>query len=105
MKPGAASSFLTLACTMLAGASSSAQISPSGSSSQAIYKDPIRPAASSLLLVNSDSIDRERSNQLRVGMARGQTLLLRSSSTLTAPTADSSRAWRAAGIAPQFLAV
>jgi hypothetical protein len=61
--------------------------------------------ASSLVLVTSDSIDRERSNQLRIGVPAARTLLLRSASSLTAPIAGSSGMWKAASIAPQFLAV
>ena len=54
-----------------------------------------------LVLVTSELVDRERSRQLLEGVDSGQSLLLRSASSLTSrPT---SNAWRAAGIAPQFL--
>lgn len=59
---------------------------------------------SSLVLVTSETIDRLRSEQLLSGVSPGQSLLLRSASTLT-----DSRAlkvgWRASPMAPQFLTV
>jgi hypothetical protein len=68
-----------------------------------------RPAtglsSSLLVLVTSDSIDRERSYQLREGVPTGQSLLLRSASSLTARLQGPPGTWRAAGVAPEFLAV
>jgi hypothetical protein len=61
--------------------------------------------SSSLILVTADTIDRERSNQLREGVSTGQSLLLRSASSLTARLQGSAAAWRGALVAPQFLAV
>ncbi|MDP9201145.1 MAG: hypothetical protein M3P26_04335, partial [Gemmatimonadota bacterium] len=63
----------------------------------------IRP--SSLVLVTSESVDALRSDQLRMGVARGQSLLLRSASSLTLSMAPASSGWRVAAIAPQFLLV
>jgi hypothetical protein len=60
---------------------------------------------SSLILVTSDTIDRERSNQLRDGVQTGQSLLLRSPSSLTARLQASPGTWRATLITPQFLFV
>src|SRR6478752_1860572 len=57
-----------------------------------------RPASglssSLLVLVTSDSIDRERSYQLREGVPTGQSLLLRSSSSLTARLQGPPGTWR-----------
>jgi len=61
--------------------------------------------ASSLILVNSEAEDALRVDQLRSGVARGQSLLLRSASSLTPALATDSSGWRAAVIAPQFLFV
>lgn len=58
-----------------------------------------------LVLVTSETVDRLRTNQLVTGVAKGQTLLLRSASTLTAPTNAPSGGWSAAALSPQFLAV
>ena len=61
--------------------------------------------SSSLVLVTSDTIDRERSYQLREGVPSGQSLLLRSPSYLTARLQGNPGTWRAALVAPQFLVV
>jgi hypothetical protein len=62
-------------------------------------------SASSLILVTSDSIDRERSYQLREGVPTGQSLLLRSSSSLTARLQGFPGKWQGAVFAPEFLVV
>ena len=62
-------------------------------------------SASSLLLVTSESVDRLRTAQLTAGIGYGQTLLLRSASTLTPPLTGSGGGWRVTGMFPQFLAV
>jgi Capsule assembly protein Wzi len=62
-------------------------------------------SSTSLVLVTSDSIDRERSYQLREGVPVGHSLLLRSSSSLTGPLQGTPGRWRATLVAPQFLAV
>lgn len=63
------------------------------------------PGASSLVLVTSEAIDHLRSNQLVAGVARGQSLLLRSASSLSPSIAAVNGGWRASPIAPQFLTV
>ena len=60
--------------------------------------------SSSLVLVTSEAVDQLRSNQLRSGVVRGQSLLLRSASTLT-PAQDATGRWRSSVIIPQHLAV
>jgi hypothetical protein len=69
------------------------------------HADSVELNGPRLVLVTSDSVDRERTNQLREGVPIGQSLLLRSASSLTAPLRVPSGTWRAAPIAPQFLAV
>ena len=69
------------------------------------YQDSTPLGAHSLVLVNSDSIDRARLNQLRGGVAPGQSLLLRSASSLTAPLSAPPGRWQVESVAPQFLAV
>jgi hypothetical protein len=63
------------------------------------------PASSSLLLVTSESVDQRRAEQLVTGVAKGQSLLLRSASSLTPSNAGPHSGWRATRISPQFLAV
>ena len=65
--------------------------------------DPFRH--SSLVLVMSETIDRLRSDQLLAGVAPGQSLLLRSATSLTPSVVGANETWRASRIAPQFLAV
>jgi hypothetical protein len=62
-----------------------------------------RPSA--LTLVTSETVDQLRSAQLRKGVERGHSLLLRSASSLTPSTAPTASAWRRATLAPQFLFV
>jgi len=62
-------------------------------------------SSSSLILVTSDSIDRERSYQLGEGVPTGQSLLLRSASSLTSRLQGLPGTWHGAVVAPQFLAV
>ena len=57
----------------------------------------------SLVLVGSDAIDRLRIDQLTQGVQSGQSLLLRSASSLTPLAAAESRGWHASRIAPQLL--
>jgi hypothetical protein len=61
--------------------------------------------SSSLLMVTSEGVDRLRTDQLLTGVAKGQSLLLRSASSLTPSNAGPDGAWRATRISPQFLAV
>ena len=84
--------------------SASAQTLPSPGVSREAEPKP-RLGYSPLVLVTSDSIDRERSNQLVSALPVPKTLLLRSASSLTAPLAGGSGVWKTASIAPQFLAV
>jgi hypothetical protein len=60
---------------------------------------------SALILVTDEFVDRLRSSQLRAGVAPGQSLLLRSASSLTRRLAGSQGGAHATGLAPQFLAV
>lgn len=73
-------------------------------SAQGTQAAPAIPA-SSLILVNSEAEDALRADQLRGGVARGESLLLRSASSLTPSLVTDSSGWRAAVIAPQFLFV
>jgi len=59
--------------------------------------------AQPLILVTSEALDAKRSNQLVAGVAIGQSLLLRSASSLT-PKAATDR-WIGAAISPDFLFV
>jgi len=61
--------------------------------------------ASSLLLVTGDEVDNLRTDQLLAGVAPGQSLLLRSASSLTPLVAGRDGGWRASGVAPQMLVV
>lgn len=58
-----------------------------------------------LLLVTSEAIDQLRSDQLLSGVKSGESLLLRSASTLTASNAGANGGWHASALLPQFLAV
>ncbi|HJP61087.1 MAG TPA: capsule assembly Wzi family protein [Gemmatimonadaceae bacterium] len=96
----------------LFGASSALGQNPPPAPKVGIDSTP-RPAASrdtvskprhSLILVTSDSVDRLRTAQLRAGVASGQTLLLRSASTLTRGISKGGSA-SVLAIRPQFLAV
>lgn len=61
------------------------------------------PGAPALVLVNSERIERLRSDQLVNGIGSGESLLLRSASSLTPSDSVTSQKWRAAGLPPQFL--
>ena len=61
--------------------------------------------ATSLILVTSDAVDRLRSQQLVSGVARGQSLLLRSASTLSSRAPAPIHGFRASTIAPEYLVV
>ena len=87
------------------GGSAAAQVSPSPGAEREPHQESGRLGSSSLLLVTSDTIDRERSDQLREGVPTGQSLLLRSPSSLTARLQGNPGRWRATLVAPQFLAV
>lgn len=58
-----------------------------------------------LILVTSESVDRMRTNQLAAGVAKGESLLLRSASSLTPTETLPTGGWSATALAPQFLAV
>jgi hypothetical protein len=90
---------------LVAASSSSAQTPLGQPVRRDGHADPVGLGASGLVLVTSDSVDRERTNQLRAGVPTGQSLLLRSSSSLTARLQGPTGTWQAAPIAPQFLAV
>ena len=62
-------------------------------------------ATQSLVLVNSEDIDRLRFDQLIDGVDSGQSLLLRSASSLTPVRAPDARRLRVSAIAPQLLFV
>jgi hypothetical protein len=64
---------------------------------------PIR--ASSLVLVTSETVDRLRLDQLVDGVGAGQSLLLRSPSSLTLPSTSELRPVRLSALAPQLLFV
>jgi hypothetical protein len=71
------------------------------------------PSPTALTLVTSESVDRRRTRQLRSGVRTGESLMLRSASSLTStPLWDFAtlyvpdhHGWRAAGINPQILLV
>ncbi len=84
--------------------SAGAQTFPSPSASREAQRQPGLNSAS-LILVTGDTVDRERSYQLREGVSVGQSLLLRSSSSLTGRLQGPPGLWRAALVRPQFLAV
>lgn len=64
-----------------------------------------RTASSAVVLVTSDAVDRKRLSQLSRGVGLGESLLLRSASSLS-PSLDAGRSgWRGEGITPQFLVV
>jgi Capsule assembly protein Wzi len=68
--------------------------------------DSVRmPGPSALILVTSETVDQLRTRQLRKGVERGQSLLLRSASSLTPSMESTTGAWRRAAISPQFLGV
>lgn len=67
-------------------------------------QDSIPVRASSLILVNSEAVDRFRLNQLVEGVGAGQSLLLRSASSLAYSSNGQSRA-RVSALAPQVLFV
>jgi hypothetical protein len=56
-----------------------------------------------LSLVNSEAVDRLRSDQLLSGVATGRSLLLRSASSLTPAVVGADSGWRIAALPPQFL--
>lgn len=58
-----------------------------------------------LVTVNAERVDAKRTGQLRSGVERGQSLMLRSASTLTPPLGAGEKGWHASGIDPQFLMV
>ena len=66
---------------------------------------PISSGTNSLVLVTSDSVASLRSDQLLLGVAGGQSLLLRSASSLTDPACALKRTWRLSRLSPQFLAI
>ena len=70
-----------------------------------VGRDSLRVRASSLVLVNSETVDRFRLDQLVNGVAAGQSLLLRSASTLTRPVPDEPGQVRLSPLVPQFLFV
>ncbi len=57
----------------------------------------------SLVLVTGDDVDNLRTDQLRAGVAPGQSLLLRSASSLTPSRAAPEGGWRVSGVTPQIL--
>jgi hypothetical protein len=70
-----------------------------------ISGDSIRVRASSLVLVTSETVDRFRLDQLVNGVAAGQSLLLRSASTLTLPVPTEPGSVRLSPLVPQLLFV
>jgi hypothetical protein len=68
-------------------------------------RDSIPVRASSLVLVTSDEVDRFRLNQLIDGVGAGQSLLLRSASSLTPRPANELQRVRLTALAPQELFV
>ena len=67
--------------------------------------DSIPTVPSSLVLVTSETIDRFRFDQLVTGVAGGQSLLLRSASSLTRPATNPLRPVRLSALTPQLLFV
>lgn len=66
---------------------------------------PSKGSSRALILVTSESVDRLRTNQLVAGVADGESLLLRSASSLTPNAVLPGGGWRATVLSPQFLAV
>jgi hypothetical protein len=71
---------------------------------RALIDSTSKARSSTLILVTSESVDQLRTNQLVGGVAKGESLLLRSASSLT-PARMSAAGWRASALTPQFLAV
>jgi hypothetical protein len=80
------------------------QVAPHAGDAVETRVDSMQSPRLSLVLVTSEAVDRERSNQLRAGVADGRSLLVRSSSSLTPPL-ERSGIWGVKRIAPQVLAV
>ena len=70
-----------------------------------VARDSIRVRPSSLVLVNSETVDRFRLDQLVDGVAPGQSLLLRSASSLTAPVPTEPGRVQLSPLVPQLLFV
>jgi hypothetical protein len=70
-----------------------------------VPRDSIPIRSSSLILVNSEAVDRLRFEQLIDGVVAGQSLLLRSASSLTVPPAGQSAGTRISALPPQLLFV
>ena len=73
-------------------------------SHQALTGPPIPPMPA-LVLVTSEDVDRLRTNQLFAGVKRGESMLLRSASSLTPVLRLPTDGWNASAIAPQLLFV
>jgi hypothetical protein len=92
---------LRVAVLLIAVASRLAAAQESGATSAG----SIPTAPLSLVLVTSETVDRFRLDQLVKGVAGGQSLLLRSASSLTRPATSDSRHNRLTAIVPQLLVV
>lgn len=95
-----------LVCSSLAGAQAPPQVATDSATGKMADSSAVEPGleaqAASLVLVTGADVDDLRTDQLRAGVARGQSLLLRSPSSLTPRAAGG---WRASPIAPQILIV
>src|ERR1700680_1523765 len=104
---------VSLLCVMAAGSSlaSAQDQSPTPTDSsvaaiatrQSLKDSTAKSVRSALILVTSEAVDRLRTNQLLTGVAKGESLLLRSASSLMLAGALSAGGWRFAPLAPQFL--
>lgn len=81
----------------------------SGSRSFVSHRDSTdstrKSSPTALILVTSESVDRLRTSQLVDGVTKGESLLLRSASSLTPLAVLPTESWRAEPLAPQFLTV
>jgi hypothetical protein len=95
-----------IAAGVLVVKSSAGQIAPPPLGKEVEMRtDSARLRPHALILVTSEAIDRERSNQLRVGVANGRSLLVRSPSSLTQPSTHASGKLAFQSLSPQILAV
>lgn len=100
-----ASQFLKLLSGVLLTAVFSLSRAGAAQLSAAPKRDSIPVRASSLILVNSEAVDRFRLQQLVDGVGAGQSLLLRSASSLTVASPGQSGQVQLSALTPQLLFV
>lgn len=95
-----------LAAVPIVGAQTpAASDSASIDASRRVLSQAPKPSAPDLELVTSEAVDRLRTNQLSAGVKKGESMLLRSASSLTPVVGVPIGGWSASAIAPQFLFV